>query len=143
MRVLGHNRLATVAGNTTALTFWASASALGLTALIKTSEIAFMALKIAGAAYLCWLGVQTFLRSRRADAAAAAEPVAQRSSLFSACRAGLLTNLTNPKAAVPGTAMGFAGVPRAHERAELIAYLNSLSDNPAPLPKAAMAPSPN
>ena len=92
--------LATVAGNTTALTFWASASALGLTALIKTSEIAFVVLKIAGAAYLCWLGVQTFLRTRRSRTVAEAEPATERSSLFSAYRAGLLTNLTNPKAAV-------------------------------------------
>ena len=35
--------------------------------------------------------------------------------------------------------MTFAGVPRATERADIIAYLNSLSDNPAPLPKAAEA----
>jgi cytochrome c len=48
--------------------------------------------------------------------------------------------LTNPKTMIPGTAMTFAGVPRVAERADLIAYLNSLSDNPAPLGKAAMAP---
>jgi len=47
--------------------------------------------------------------------------------------------IANPRATVPGTAMTFAGVPRAAERADLIAFLNSLSDNPAPL-KAAMAP---
>jgi cytochrome c len=46
----------------------------------------------------------------------------------------------NPKALVPGTNMTFAGVVRGSERADLIAYLNSLSDNPAPLPKAAEAP---
>lgn len=43
--------------------------------------------------------------------------------------------LANPKAAVPGTKMTFAGVSRPDQRADLIAYLNSLSDNPAPLPK--------
>jgi cytochrome c len=47
--------------------------------------------------------------------------------------------ITNPKAFVPGTNMTFAGVPRATERADIVAYLNSLSDNPAPLPKAAEA----
>ncbi len=47
--------------------------------------------------------------------------------------------LTNPKADIPGTAMTFPGIPRASERADVIAYLNSLSDNPAPLPKAAEA----
>jgi cytochrome c len=47
--------------------------------------------------------------------------------------------ITNPKGAVPGTNMTFAGVPRATERADIIAYLNGLADNPAPLPKAAEA----
>jgi cytochrome c len=45
--------------------------------------------------------------------------------------------IANPKAAVPGTAMGFAGIPKDSERADVIAYLNSLSDNPKPLPTAA------
>ena len=48
--------------------------------------------------------------------------------------------ITNPKAVVPGTNMTFAGINRGSERADLIAYLNTLSDNPAPLPKAAEAP---
>ena len=47
--------------------------------------------------------------------------------------------ITNPKAFVPGTNMTFAGVPRATERADIVTYLNGLSDNPAPLPKAAEA----
>jgi len=45
--------------------------------------------------------------------------------------------LTNPKAFVPGTAMGFAGIPKDSERADVIAYLNSISDKPEPLPTAA------
>jgi cytochrome c len=45
--------------------------------------------------------------------------------------------ITNPKAFVPGTAMGFAGVSRDTQRADILAYLNSLSDSPAPLPTAA------
>ncbi|MBR0873778.1 cytochrome c family protein [Bradyrhizobium tropiciagri] len=44
--------------------------------------------------------------------------------------------LTNPKAFIPGTAMGFAGVPKDSERADIIAYLNSNSEHPAPLPTA-------
>jgi len=47
--------------------------------------------------------------------------------------------LTNPKAAVPGTAMGFAGLPKGVDRANMIAYLNSLSHSPQPLPTAAAA----
>jgi len=42
----------------------------------------------------------------------------------------------NPKGAVPGTIMAFAGVAQAQERADLLVYLRTLSDNPAPLPAA-------
>ena len=45
--------------------------------------------------------------------------------------------LTSPKTFVPGTAMGFAGIARDTQRADVIAYLRTLSDNPAPLPAAA------
>jgi cytochrome c len=44
--------------------------------------------------------------------------------------------IANPKAFVPGTAMGFAGDNKASERADIIAYLRSQSDNPVPLPTA-------
>ena len=42
--------------------------------------------------------------------------------------------LEAPKKHVPGTAMGFVGLKKNDERANLIAYLRTLSDNPAPLP---------
>ena len=42
--------------------------------------------------------------------------------------------ITNPKGFIPGTIMAFAGVPQAGERADILAYLRSLSENPAPLP---------
>ena len=45
--------------------------------------------------------------------------------------------ITNPKGFVPGTAMGFAGIQKDSERADVIAYLRTLADNPAPLPTAA------
>lgn len=44
--------------------------------------------------------------------------------------------LTDPRADVPGTAMTFAGLSSEKQRADVIAYLNTLSKNPAPLPKA-------
>jgi cytochrome c len=43
--------------------------------------------------------------------------------------------ITNPKAYVAGTAMGYAGLPDGAKRAEIIAYLRTLSDNPEPLPQ--------
>jgi cytochrome c len=50
--------------------------------------------------------------------------------------------LKDPKAMVPGTNMTFAGIPRASERADLIAYLNTKSDKPVELPKAAAGDAP-
>jgi cytochrome c len=47
--------------------------------------------------------------------------------------------LANPRGYVPGTNMTFAGMSRESQRADLLVYLNSLADNPAPLPKAAEA----
>lgn len=44
--------------------------------------------------------------------------------------------LTNPKAFIPGTAMGFAGIQKDSQRADVIAYLRTLSDKPEPLPTA-------
>jgi cytochrome c len=44
--------------------------------------------------------------------------------------------LTNPRADVPGTAMTFAGISNEKQRADVIAYLDTLSKNPVPLPKA-------
>lgn len=48
--------------------------------------------------------------------------------------------LLSPKGYIKGTAMGFAGDKKDNERADLIAYLRTLSDSPAPLPEADAAP---
>jgi len=45
--------------------------------------------------------------------------------------------ISSPKGFIPGTAMGFAGIPKDSERADVIDYLRTLSDNPVPLPTAA------
>ena len=45
--------------------------------------------------------------------------------------------IASPKAFVPGTAMGFAGISKDSERADVIAYLHTLADKPVPLPTAA------
>jgi cytochrome c len=45
--------------------------------------------------------------------------------------------ISNPKGYVPGTAMGFAGIQKDSERADVIDYLHTLADNPVPLPVAA------
>lgn len=44
--------------------------------------------------------------------------------------------IANPKGFIPGTAMSFAGIAKDSERADLIAYLRTMSDKPEPLPTA-------
>ena len=45
--------------------------------------------------------------------------------------------ISNPKGFIPGTAMGFAGIQKDSERADVIDYLRTLADSPVPLPTAA------
>jgi cytochrome c len=49
--------------------------------------------------------------------------------------ANLFEYLKQPAVVVPGTKMTFAGLPSAKDRTDLIGYLRTLSDKPAPLPK--------
>jgi homoserine/homoserine lactone efflux protein len=65
----------------------------GLGALLAASETAFALLRLAGAGYLVWLGVQKW---RSAASGLAAVPAAGRSLVLQ----GLLVNLGNPKAIV-------------------------------------------
>jgi len=48
--------------------------------------------------------------------------------------ADLFTFLRQPAAFVPGTKMGFAGLPRVQDRLNVIAFLRMQADMPAPLP---------
>jgi RhtB (resistance to homoserine/threonine) family protein len=78
---------------------WAIVSAAGLAAVLAASKTAYDALRLVGAAYLVWLGVQSLIAARRGDYRDTGEerPRAARSSAF---RQGLLTNLFNPKIAI-------------------------------------------
>ncbi|MDQ4135154.1 MAG: cytochrome c family protein, partial [Pseudomonadota bacterium] len=40
--------------------------------------------------------------------------------------------ITNPRGTVPGTTMAFAGIAQAQERADILAYLRTLSASPKP-----------
>jgi threonine/homoserine/homoserine lactone efflux protein len=82
----------TIAGNSIGVVAWALLSVLGISALVAASEVAFMALKLAGAAVLVWLGVQTLRRRETSQ-------VADRAGR-GAFRDGLITSLANPKLAV-------------------------------------------
>jgi threonine/homoserine/homoserine lactone efflux protein len=92
--------LATSFGVNAGLTVWTVASAFGVASLVRTSSIAFTALKLAGAGYLIWLGVATLRSARRspADAERAPDPRAKIGPR-AGFRQGLLCNLGNPKIA--------------------------------------------
>jgi threonine/homoserine/homoserine lactone efflux protein len=78
---------------------WTLASAAGIAALLAASEPAFLAVRIAGSAYLIWLGLQAILaavRGRRKETpVTGSRPLEPRRAL----RQGLLSNLGNPKMA--------------------------------------------
>ncbi|WP_375498573.1 LysE family translocator [uncultured Jatrophihabitans sp.] len=88
--------VAAVVGIQCGLLVWVTAAALGLAALLKASEIAFDVLRVAGAVYLVWLGVQSW-RSRGTDDPSAAP---RGGLLGTGFRGGLLSNLLNPKVGV-------------------------------------------
>jgi len=91
----------TVLGVLAGLLCWVVTAVLGLSAVLRASEDAYLALRIAGAAYLVWLGV-TSLRSRgRATPEPHRHATSRRRSLVGrGFPAGLVTNLLNPKVGV-------------------------------------------
>jgi RhtB (resistance to homoserine/threonine) family protein len=93
----GRTGVSAALGVATGLTVWTLAAALGIAALLRASEPAFLALKLVGAAYLVWIGIGLLLRPGAAAAAALGSTVPRRRR---ALRQGLLTDLGNPKIAV-------------------------------------------
>jgi threonine/homoserine/homoserine lactone efflux protein len=88
---------ATTLGISAGCLVWAFASAVGVAALLAASRTAYDGLRLVGAVYLVWLGVQSLLAARRGSPQPAEGGDPKRSSPF---RQGLLTNLFNPKIAV-------------------------------------------
>ena len=75
---------------------WTTATVLGVGALLAASEPAFAALRLAGAAYLVWLGARTlWTAARSAGSTRHGGRAARRPAV--AFRQGLLSNLGNPK----------------------------------------------
>lgn len=90
-------------------TIWATASLLGLGLLFQSAGWLYHAVRIAGAAYLIFLGVATLLSARRA--AGPASVVGPAVGGLRAVRRGLLTDLSNPKAAAFFTSLFAVTVP--------------------------------
>ncbi len=91
-----HDGLRTVGGIAIGLLIWGSLTVVGLAAIVAASAMVYTVVKLAGAAYLAFLGVQTLLRSRRSHATTAVAP----SPAGNPWRTGLVSNLFNPKIAV-------------------------------------------
>jgi threonine/homoserine/homoserine lactone efflux protein len=113
--------LASVLGIALGCLVWAVAGALGVTAVLSASRVAFEVLRVAGVAYLCWLGVRAIWQARSAaplpstvvsGQPQSSEPQSSepqsgqprsgqvQSSVPTAFRTGLVTNLLNPKVGV-------------------------------------------
>lgn len=91
--------IATALGINTGSLIWGAAAGVGAAALIAASEVAFTALKLAGAIYLAYLGVRMLVASFRRAPEVLAHPAAMAAapSLWAAFGRGALTNLLNPK----------------------------------------------
>lgn len=85
---------------------WGALGAVGVSALLAASRVAYDVLRIAGAAYLVWLGARLVWAAVRGTAEAAgtpdgdggeARPAGPRRAFLAGWRQGFTTNLLNPK----------------------------------------------
>ena len=80
---------------------WAAASVIGVAALLESSDVAFTVFKVAGAAYLVYLGLRTLTGTFRPASGGPTAPTPaapEDTSAWSAFVQGVLNNLLNPKA---------------------------------------------
>jgi threonine/homoserine/homoserine lactone efflux protein len=104
--IMGGRRagVVTAIGITAGLLIWLAATAAGLAALLVASETLFLALRLAGGAYLVYFGLRALRdamrRDVRADHHLAAPPPGLTLSARTAFRRGLVSNLGNPKIAI-------------------------------------------
>ncbi len=101
------NGVRTAAGIVTGIATWTLAASAGVAAAVAASHPLFTAIRIAGAGYLVWLGIQSFRGHARGE-------ILHRPG--SGYRQGLLSNLGNPKIAIfftsllPQFATGFGAL---------------------------------
>jgi threonine/homoserine/homoserine lactone efflux protein len=88
------------AGIAAGVLVWAAVTSLGVASLLAASAVAFTVVKLVGAAYLVFLGVQALLAARRGGYQQVPDEPGKSSSIRGAFAAGLITNLFNPKVAV-------------------------------------------
>jgi threonine/homoserine/homoserine lactone efflux protein len=110
--------LASVLGNEAGLALQLALVSVGLGAVIARSDGVFVALKLAGAAYLVLLGVRK-IRDRRALAAHFAGGAVAPRQLRTAVREGFVVGATNPKVMIIFTAVLPQFIDRAQGHATL------------------------
>jgi RhtB (resistance to homoserine/threonine) family protein len=103
--VLVHGRraaLGTSLGVSAGLSVWTLAAAVGLASVIRSSAVAFTALKLIGALYLVWLGLRALRATGHGAAAEQAPPGTPRLVMgaLGGFRQGFLSDLANPKIGV-------------------------------------------
>lgn len=96
---------ATALGINTGAMIWGVAAAVGVSALLTASELAYRMLTLAGAAYMVWLGSSLLWRTLRktkepTQAAGAAVFISGKNDLLKGWLTGTGTNLLNPKVGV-------------------------------------------
>ena len=92
--------LLSVVGNGTGIVVQVVLIAVGLAAVVTASATAYTVVKVAGASYVIWLGIQAIRHRKNARAALGAPPVVGRKGAFRAWRTGFIVGMTNPKTLV-------------------------------------------
>ena len=90
----------TAAGVVCGQAVWVLAASVGLAALLVASEPAFVALKLAGAAYLIYLGCRSLAAALRPPCRATRPARGRRVAAAASCARGCSSNLANPKMAI-------------------------------------------
>ena len=114
----------TACGTLSGLTIWALAAALGLSALLRVSHVAYDVLRFCGAAYLIWLGVTSLGNFRRKRAGPARPPSAAGPAPPARAAAG--TPQAASQASGPPAGVASPGVAPARP---VRAYLNGVLSN--------------
>ena len=98
-------------GNCAGILIWSISSAIGLSAVFTQSDLAYSILKWAGVIFLSLISIQTFLSLRKEFGRFDLESTVTTST-WGSFRLGLVTNLTNAKAAVYAVAFIPAFIPQ-------------------------------
>lgn len=103
--ILVHGRragLGTSLGVSAGLSVWTIAAAVGLASVVRASAVAFTVLKLIGALYLIWLGLQALHAAHRAAAGVRRAQVPPRRAIgaLRGFRQGFLSDIANPKIGV-------------------------------------------